>query len=279
MDDADYDGFEVVQDKESPDVQPIPPEWQEPDDPRPRYRLCRVAFFLGAASMALFALTGLCQVLGILGGSEELLRLIRSPLWDWLVGVPITFGSLLASYLLLGRWSEPKWRTQTMLLAAMNTIDVGYWCVEHADELGLAIRRGAPGDDGLGFVFGLVIGFLELRLFATLAAEVSTNLGHLESLGIARAARVAAGIGLALWLIVVMHQLDWRGKFPPRFLRWRDLEIFLIFLGSLTARSVSAFFVTIACAQACVHCSRELEAIAKDQKENDPFRSRSEGDL
>src|SRR4051812_5497613 len=67
-------GLRLSRTTRTPFVQPIPPEWQEPDDPRPRYRLCRVAFFLGAASMALFALSGLCQVLGILGGSEELLR-------------------------------------------------------------------------------------------------------------------------------------------------------------------------------------------------------------
>lgn len=254
----------------------IPNDWHEPIDLRPRYRVRRVAFFLASAAMALYAFSALCFALATLGQSLFLWNMLRSPWWVRLVGLPLVSGRLIASLLLLGRWADPSWRSRSSLLALLSLIDVGYWSLEYASALGLPFVPAGQGADGLGLVISRVIGIIELTLLASLGSEITTELGWFEGLAIARVAKATAGVGLTLWLIVAVHQLDWRGGFPPRFLNWRDLETYLIFIGSLVARAVSAFLVAIICSNACALCSRKLLDLERERKENDPFRSRSE---
>jgi hypothetical protein len=257
-------------------VQPMPSEWQEPLDLRPKYRLFRVAFFLAAVAMSLYGMSAMCYVLARLGQIPFLIRLLMSPWWAWFVGSPIMFGRLVAAILLLGRGAEPSWRSRSSLLTILSAVDIGYWSLENASALGLPFVAAAPGSDGLGLVIYRMIGIIELGLLASLGSEVTTQLGWLEGAALERVAKISAGIGMTLWLIVAMNQLDWRAGFPPRFRWFRDLETYLIFLASLVARAVSAFFVTVLCANACVLCSRTITEIERLRKENDPLRSRSE---
>src|SRR4051794_22025222 len=109
----------------------MPNDWSEPIDLRPRYRLCRAAFFLAALTMGLYGLGALCRVMAIMGQSAVLWKMLRSAWWVWLIDAPVTFGSLVASLLLVGLWKDRTWRTRASLLALLNTIDLGYWFVEH----------------------------------------------------------------------------------------------------------------------------------------------------
>jgi hypothetical protein len=59
------------------------------------------------------------------------------PWYPWLVGAPITWGSLVGSYLLWGRWSEPSWQRRAGLLVLMNGFDLLTWFLHNAEALGL----------------------------------------------------------------------------------------------------------------------------------------------
>ena len=188
---------------------------------------------------------------------------------------PITFGTLIGSLLLIGRWPGAYWRTRTTLLSLMNTVDLGTFVMDHAEVFGLPLAFAGRGGDGLAFAISHAMGLIELLLFASLAAEVSEHLGWPDAEAVARVARLTASISMMLWIMVTIQQLDWRGGFPPRFMRWR-METFLMFLGSLAAQALSSLFVTILCGHACIQCSRVLKDIERERKEDDPFRSRSE---
>src|SRR5262245_27385964 len=112
-------------------------EW-ELDDPRPRYRLVGGGFGLIGLALGLLSMDAALDFAWLLSWHPGLRALMGNPTWSWLVGTPITFASLIGSYLLWGRWTEPRWQRRAGLLLLMNTGDVGLWMTQHARDFGLS---------------------------------------------------------------------------------------------------------------------------------------------
>src|SRR5579864_2994688 len=103
----------------------------EREELRHNYRLCRAGFALIALGLTLLSLDSGCLLAGFLMRSRDLWSLRLTTWWDWLVGAPITWCTLVGSYLLLGRSSDPVWQRRAGLLVIMNGIDMIVWTLHH----------------------------------------------------------------------------------------------------------------------------------------------------
>ena len=252
-------------------MQEFPADWQEPIDLRPRYRVCRVAFVLSALAHGLLGADGLCHVFTFLSGDWNLFQVFESPYWDWLVGAPITWGSVLASYLLIGRFPDSRWRRRAWLLAAMNSADLIQWSLDHAEILGLPAGLGGGGRSILSMVMGPLTNLAELILSADLAGELMGHLGHRdEATPRIQAARMVAGIALMLWALLQMNLWDLQIGRVPQLRRMRG-DAFNLFLGSLGAQAITAMIVAFLCLRAGLICNEVLVAIDRHDHDNDPF--------
>lgn len=250
-----------------------PNAWDEFDDPRPRYRLCRAGFILCAAVLVLQAADRACLLAALFGDVHDLLKLVRHPLWGWIVGTPITWGAVVGSYLLWGRWNEPRWQRQAGLLVLMNLVDAGLWIVEHGDALG--IRQGDVRYPWLIFQIGSGQQWFELMLLAGLATDLATHLGKAEAAETGRLARSWATGGAVIWSILLVTWTDWHRGWPFLF-RPLTLETYLLLRGSEFVLILADFQVIILCVLAARECRRHLAELGSDDLGHDLLKSRSE---
>src|SRR5262249_12246766 len=154
-------------------------------------------FALCALGMALMSLDSACHLAYLFTMSEEVAKVLRSPYWDWTVGVSITWGTLLGPYLLWGRWSEPHWRRRAGLLGFLNLVDGGFWVLRHGRTFGLW-----PRDVGhLWLRTHVVLGssWVQFALFAGLAADLASHLGSKSAHDAGQKARALALVGGMIW--------------------------------------------------------------------------------
>ena len=249
--------------------EPIHPP--EPTDRKPRYRLLRVAFALGAISLGLLGLSGACEVMAYLG-DRDILNVVRSDLWDWMVGAPITWGSLFASFVLLGPFADLRWRRLAVLLLVMNAVDLGVWWLEHADAMGFRGNAIAPGQGGLLLATGRLLNLSELFVFGYLAREVLIHLERPESARAFDLVYWSVFTGIALHLLFCLNLIHWQHGGGFRFVpRIRNVETFFIYLAGIVAQTVSAFAVSYLCIQACHQSSQMLGELAESEKKDGPF--------
>lgn len=251
----------------------IPPDWpEEKPDLRPRYQLCKLGFAL--ASMAL-GLQCADLALGLsfqFFGLPEVGQLVQNPYWRLVVGTPISWGALVAALLLLGRWEHAAWNRRAGLLLLMNAIDVGLWASDNSRLLGVDLKL--LEDPWLRYALS-VMQWLELMLFASLAAEVAVHLGRSEAGDSARLVRSLAIIGVIFWFLILLSCTNWLPGRGPVF-RIQSLEVYLLLLGSHALLGITAFQVTILCSQAGRECQRLLLEMARSEQDDELLRSRSE---
>jgi hypothetical protein len=229
---------------------------------RARVRACRWAIVLAAIGLALQTVDlALGRVVDFSRGRRPdptiraLATLIESPGWSWWVGSPITWCTVVASYLLIGKFRSPTWNARAVPLAAMNTVDVGLWLIAHARELGLGesvaqllppfsvLRMGLEG-----------LQWLELILFAALCAELGAKLGHPDMETAQHAARASALGGLIVWGLNFAMLLHWatrnfRWVGPRRWMQWHLFHSMALVMLALTA-----FQATVLCLTAARRC-------------------------
>ena len=230
-------------------------DWEGDDfEHRARYRLCRAGFALAALGLALMSLDSACWLLTQFTRWFELLQLLRSPAWDWTVGVTITASTLLGPLLLWGRWSEPHWQRRAGVLVVLNLVDVGYWAWRHGDLFGL--WRGAmPPHWWLSTMLIIGSSWVQFGLFGSLAADLSAHLGAKPAPEAGQRARALAAAGAGVWLVALWHLTNWR-RWPltPQFSPLGPL----IWTGMTALRALAAFQVAALCLAACRDCARML---------------------
>jgi hypothetical protein len=243
-------------------------------DERPNYRVCQTGFALIALALGLLCIDAVLDLTTWFTGNQAIRMVLSDPLWTWLVGAPITWGSLLGSYLLLGRWPEPSWRRRVGLLVLMNTADAGFWILNHGDALGL--RLGPMPHPWARMHLGMAMGWAELALIATLAADVSVRAGdgQTQAVEASRAARSCALFGAMLWAIWFLTQTRWNHW--PLVAQRLSLEGVLLMLASVLLLALTAFQVTILCIMASRQCGRMIRDLNQADQEHDLLRSRSE---
>ena len=92
---------------------------------RKTYQVCRLGFGLLAVALGLACITAILPLLARFFQGELAVLIIRiefSSWYEW-IDVPITFGSLLGTALLWGRWDHVSWQRRAGLLLAMTLVD------------------------------------------------------------------------------------------------------------------------------------------------------------
>lgn len=237
------------------------------DDPRPRYRLCRIAFALASVALGLQAAQLALQLYVEFTSDRRLAQVLMHPQWNLWVGTALSWGAAIASYLLIGRFADARWNRRAGLLALMNSVDLLIWASRHASLLSLGDTLAVLRNPWLGQ--GLyVLQWFELLLFAELAAELGTHLGRAEARDTLQPARATALIGLAIWSLYFC-------SFSAAYLRGRQvlgnprwlMELLMLRLGFHAMLVVSAFLVTALCLTASRECRRLLDEFRVHDRE------------
>jgi hypothetical protein len=254
-------------------------DWEYDDSEHTtRYRLCRAGFALSALGLALMSIDSIFWLAVIFTRNWQVLHLVRSPYYDWSVGVTITWSTLLGPFLLWGRWSEPRWRRRAGLLVVLNLLDVGYWVLRHGALFGL--YKGELPHPYLISNLVLASSWVQFGLFASLADDVAAHLGARRGPEPEMRARTLSTAGGAVWVISMLSLTDWRHwplneRFTPL---WPLLRI-----GTFVLRVVASFQAAVLCLVACRACSQILRDLGHSphdaglgDRDLDALRSRSE---
>lgn len=243
------------------------------EDIRPRYRLCRAGFALIALALALLCVAKISLLAMLFGARREMQVLHDHPAWFWLVDAPITWGSLLGSYLLWGRWSEPSWQRKAGLLVLMNGLDAVMWSIDHAERFGLQVTN-----LDLGWTFFVVanaLGWFELILASSLASSVAFHLGARESAEAGNASYTIGLIGAIVWGVLMITQTNWQ-TWPPG--PDPSAEFLILLLVSTVLAILLTFQVTVQSLTASRLCAAHLRTLSALESGDDLLRSRSETD-
>jgi hypothetical protein len=257
----------------------------EPELPRSRYRLCAAGFALTALAMGLLCLDAALHLLFLLTRDLRIAAIGDQSWYTWLVGAPITWGSLIGSYLLWGRWSEPSWQRRSGLLVLMNGFDLLTWFLHNAEALGLPfdpqLQRLLTEHAWFLATLTRALGWAELAVCASLATDVLVHLERPGAPAAGQSARIFIAAGAAALVLSFLLQTDWdRNRLWP--LARQPImtpSIFLMTLVSSFLLTVSSLQVTALSFEASRFCRRLLaEWRQADQRPHDLLRSRSESE-
>jgi len=226
-----------------------------------RYRLCQIGFTLSGLALGLLSLANASRLAVIFSGQWQLQWIFQTPLWDWGVAAPITLASFVGSYLLWGRWREITWQRRTGLLVLMNGIDVLLWAKHVLAQLPELLPGQKPPvspHEWLEMLIIMGLGWSELVLYASLAADVSSQLGNEESRSTGRAAQTLCTVGLALWAMMFLTQTDW-DRWP--LIAKQTPAVVMMRLGETFLMALAAFQVTILCMATARQCRRYVREL------------------
>lgn len=243
------------------------------EDPRPRYRLCRAGFALIALSLALLCAAKVSLLALMFGAHREVMALHGHPAWFWLVDVPVTWGALLGSYLLWGRWPGTNWHRRAGMLVLMNFADALMWTVDRLDRFGLE-----PKSIDLGWTFFLIansLAWIEMVLAAGLASELAAHLGREPYQEVRQAVSTLAFIGSIVWGFLAITQTNW-SLWPPG--PGITPEFHLLLLITTILMTIPAFQTTVLCLSASRFCAEYLRELDRKSREDPLLQSRSESD-
>jgi hypothetical protein len=261
----------------------------EPERNRLRYQLCSAGFALTALALGLLCADSALHLLFFLSRDFRILAVAQRPGYSWVVGAPITWGSLAGSYLLWGRWNLASWQRRAGLLVLMNSFDLVTWFLHNGGDLGLwsdvAIRRMLTEHEWFLVNLTRFLGWAELGLFASLAADVLAHLEMPGAVGAGQTARVFVTMGASAQVLFFVMLTDWQKDplWPLPCRAGRDPLIYLLILGSSFLLTVSSLQVTALSIVACRYGQRLLAEWRQiDRGQGDPqhdlLKPRSEAD-
>ena len=251
----------------------------EPEPLRRRYGLCRVGFGLAgvallllAADLALHILIHLIRLTS--GRTPEWAWIVLTDGWAWLVGAPITWLSLIGTYLLWGRWSESSWQRRAGLLVVLNLCDLLYWGTTHAEKAGI----GGMGlaDDWFLSNLSRSFGWAELALTASLAADLGSHLGSKRAAEAGRATRSLVATAAMLWFFLFCNETAWDRGWPLVRAPLNDLGTYAMIIGIIGLQAMASLQVAGLCFAASRECGRLLGELGREGEDDPLLVSRSE---
>jgi hypothetical protein len=249
-------------------------EW-EPIDPRRPYRLAGRGFALVALGLGLLCLSDVASLAYTFGMFPAYTKLVGSPAWTWGIDFPITAATLLGSLFLVRCWSVPSWVRRAGLLALMNGIDAVMWVLTRSEELGLNLATGLEAHEWALRLVTLGLGWFELMLAASLAADVSAHLWNMRAGAAGRGVQVTALMGAVLWAVIVVTRTDWEAwPIMPR----PGAELFLLMLLQRLLVAIAAFQLTVLCLHASRQCAHYVKEWERRDTSHDLLQSRSESE-
>ncbi len=246
----------------------------ENDDLRRRYRLGRTAFGLLAVGVGLLFLNAATFLAYLVTFNQELGNLIQGPVWEWAVGSPITWATVLGTFLLVGCWDDPSWRRRAAILVVMHLVDLVTWAFQHAEAFGFE-----EVDFGHAWLLDQAvrgIGWAEFLLFIGLANDQVERLGQSSERPMGQGARLVAAVGLIYWAIVFIDQTNWKHAWPLVQRPIQPPKMYMTLLSSTLLVAIGSFQVTVICLAACRHTGQALGELAHDPDPDGLLRSRSE---
>ncbi len=249
-------------------------DWEQPDPSRP-YRGCRRGFALLGLGLGLLWLTDVAAIAFLFGLFPAYGHLRGLPVWTWGVDFPITATTLLGSMMLLGCWPLASWNRRVGLLVLMNSVDLATWLLTRAEATGLHLVPGIDKHAWLIHLLTLGLGWFELMLGASLAADVSGHLWNTHAGAAGRGVQVTALMGALLWAVIVVMRTNW-GVWPitpaPR-----GPDLALLMLLQTLLQAVATFQLTALCLHASRQCSEHLRQWeTREETSHALLRSRSE---
>ncbi len=144
---------------------------------RQTYQLCRLGFAILSLALLLACFSSLLYLTPFFVGRGPVVW-FRQMSWSRWIDAPIVWGSLVGTYLLWGRWSEPGWQRRAGLLVLMGLVDAVLWFLEHGADLGLRLSEVGhePPARGQGEISGPTTSEFALTGFrATVCARACRN--------------------------------------------------------------------------------------------------------
>jgi hypothetical protein len=173
------------------------------------YQFCRLGFGILSVALALACFTSLLAVLAIFH-PQLVFSIWKSDWYKW-IDVPITcgitWGCLIGTTLLWGRWEQVSWQRRSGLLLVMCLIDLGLWFLDRVETVGM-------GDGGIGHRWlrenlGYALGWAEFALLASLSSDYLVHLGMEPARESGKTARSMAATGAVVWMIFFCERTDW----------------------------------------------------------------------
>ncbi len=228
------------------------------------FNAMRRGFAVLALAIGLLCLAH-ATILALPFDEEGLVQTLRAqPFWMWLVDAPITWGSLLGSYLIWVACSETPWRRWAGLLVLMNAVDAALWTISRSDELGLPWSALGQRHHWSIFLVAAGLGWCELTILAGLALKLLVDAGltkapvppgkpHSAVPGV-------ASIGLVVWALFVVTQTDWTTWLPRPLL---GPAYPLLLLSSAALYTLASFLVTVQCLTVSRYCRKQAQVVAR----------------
>jgi hypothetical protein len=245
-------------------------DWER-DEAKRRYMLCRLGFALTSLGLGLLFIDQIVVLSFMFTFHPDIRAVLQSEWWDWGVGAPITWSTLIGAYLLWGRQRDPVWQRQAGVLVILNFVDFGFWSLRHANGLGFNIPE--MGHPWLVYNITQGTGWIENILFASLASELMARVGKTDAAEAGMGARSLAWIGTLFWLMSFVFLTNW-SHWPLVPLRGRDLRFAQ--MGTDLLSTIASFQVTCLTVAASRYCGQVLAAMRKEEQADDLLRSRSE---
>jgi hypothetical protein len=240
---------------------------------RQSYQISRLGFAILSFALVLACSTSILDVVDRFGGHAFFLWVANTG-WLRLVDPPIVWGSLIGTYLLWGRWTDPGWQRRVGLLLAMCVADLVLWAMAHADDLNLQI--GDVGHLWLRGHLGQALGWAEFALIASLAGDVLGHLGVEPAREASKSTRALAATGAVVWMLLFCQRTDWNRGWPLQGPRRGSIEALLLDLGSTMIWTITLIQVTALSIAATRETSRAVTDMDQEDRQDDLFRSPSE---
>ena len=240
------------------------------DDEKRRYELCRTGFGFLSAALILACLTAFLALPAVFLNGQIFIPWIHDPaVWFW-IETPIVWGSLMGSYLLWGRWSEPSWQRRTGLLVVMCMVDALLWLVKHAPELGL--HKESVGHFWLRINLGEALGWAEFALLASLACEMMSHLGVTQADEAGQSTRSLAATGASLFMVLFCLRTDWARGWPLQDRPMLSVSLRLLSLGELMIQTITLIQVTALVIAAARQCGAAIKTITLEEAREEVWR-------
>ena len=240
------------------------------DDDKRRYELCRSAFGFLSGALVLACLTAFMALPMVFFNGQILIPWLQDPtVWFW-IETPIVWTSLLGSYLLWGRWSEPSWQRRAGLLVVMCMVDALLWMIKHAHELG--IHKEPVAHFWLRMNVGEALGWAEFAILASLACEMMAHLGVSNAEEAGQSTRSLAATGASLFMILFCLRTDWAHGWPLEFRPAFGVPLRLLSLGQLMIQTITLIQVTALVIAATRQCGVMIRSIAQEEASEDIWR-------
>jgi len=236
---------------------------------RKTYQICRIGFFILAASLVPVCIISLLVMIGLLGDRALFNRVMGSPWNEWTATLSV-WGSLIGTMLLWGRWEHTSWQRRTGLLLFMCLVDLVSWFMDQGKGDGAAVH------EWFRMNLGSALGWAEFALLASLTGDYLVHLGLELAEDSAKSTRSLAATGAVVWMLHFCEATNWEAGWPLQQHRPPTIPAHLLFMGWNLIWTITLIQVTALVIAAVRQTNRILGDMEREDQEQDSLGFPSE---